>query len=287
VSVTSSFVSAVNDGPLLVAMPVAAAAGLVSFLSPCVLPLVPGYLSYVTGLTGADLGDPRLTRTAAGSAAGAAQVPVAAGGGDVLVGIRAPAVTGRARGRVLLGSVLFVLGFSAVFVTGGALFGGLGGELLVHKVVVDRVLGVLTVVMGLVFLGLLPGLQREVRVHRLPSAGLAGAPLLGVLFGIGWTPCLGPTLAAVQALAYTQASAGRGALLTAAYCAGLGVPFVLTGLAFRRALGAFAVVKRHYAVVMRVGGGLLVLVGLLLVSGLWEAAMVHLRGLVSGATAAV
>ena len=156
-----------------------------------------------------------------------------------------------------------------------------------HQDVVDRVLGVLTVVMGLAFLGLLPPLQREVRVHRLPVAGLAGAPLLGVLFGVGWTPCLGPTLGAVQALAYTQASAGRGALLTAAYCAGLGVPFVLTGLAFRRALGAFDVVKRHYAVVMRIGGGLLVLVGLLLVSGLWEAAMVHLRGAVGGATAAV
>ena len=271
-SVASTFVAAVNDGPLLVALPVAAAAGLVSFLSPCVLPLVPGYLSYVTGLTGADLGDVRQPQ------------PQPQPAGDLLVRTHTPA---RVRGRVLLGSVLFVLGFSAVFVTGGALFGGLGSQLLVHQGVVDRVLGVLTVVMGLAFLGLLPGLQREVRVHRLPAAGLAGAPMLGVLFGVGWTPCLGPTLGAVQALAYTQASAGRGAVLTAAYCAGLGVPFVLTGLAFRRALGAFDVVKRHYALVMRIGGGLLVLVGLLLVSGLWEAAMVHLRGAVGGATAAV
>ena len=263
-SVADAFTGAVTDGPLLVALPVAAVAGLVSFLSPCVLPLVPGYLSYVTGLSGADLGDTRST---------GADVPE----GDVLV--RAPAVR---RGRVLAGSVLFVLGFSAVFVAGGALFGGLGGELVVHKDVVDRVLGVFTVVMGLAFLGLLPGLQREVRVHRLPAGGLAGAPLLGVLFGVGWTPCLGPTLGAVQALAYTQASAGRGALLTAAYCAGLGVPFVLTGLAFRRALGAFDVVKRHYAVVMRLGGALLVLVGLLLVSGLWESLMVHLHQLAAG-----
>jgi cytochrome c-type biogenesis protein len=280
VSVASSFVDAVTDGPLLVALPVAAVAGLVSFLSPCVLPLVPGYLSYVTGLSGADLGDTR-SATRAEPTGGSPRAE-----GDLLVA-EAPPVTRRARGRVLLGSVLFVLGFSAVFVTGGALFGGLGSELLVHKTVVDRVLGALTVVMGLAFLGLLPALQREVRVHRLPATGLAGAPLLGVLFGVGWTPCLGPTLGAVQALAYTQASAGRGALLTAAYCAGLGVPFVLSGLALRRALGAFDVVKRHYRVVMRLGGGLLVLVGLLLVSGLWESLMVHLRGVVSGATAAV
>jgi len=273
VSVADAFVSAVTDGPLLVALPVAAVAGLVSFLSPCVLPLVPGYLSYVTGLSGADLGDER-----PGAAPARAE-------GDLLV---RPVRSGLAvRSRVVAGSVLFVLGFSAVFVAGGALFGGLGSQLLVHKEVVDRVLGVLTVVMGLAFLGLLPGLQREVRLHRLPVAGLAGAPLLGVLFGVGWTPCLGPTLAAVQALAYTQASAGRGALLTAAYCAGLGVPFVLTGLAFKRALGAFEVVKRHYALVMRVGGSLLVLVGLLLVSGLWETLMVSLRSLVAGTTTVV
>ncbi len=147
-------------------------------------------------------------------------------------------------------------------------------------------LGALTVLMGLAFLGWLPSLQREVRVHRLPRTGLAGAPMLGVLFGVGWTPCLGPTLAAVQALAYTQASAGRGALLTAAYCAGLGVPFVLTGLGYRRALGAFSVIKRHYTVVMRVGA-LLVLGGLLLASGLWELGMIQLRSFVAGWTAPI
>jgi len=283
VSVADSFVAAVTDGPLLLAMPVAAVAGLVSFLSPCVLPLVPGYLSYVTGLSGADLGDERqVSRPLSRQGAPDGAVPE----GDLLVRVEAPPAR-RVRGRVLVGSVLFVLGFSAVFVTGGALFGGLGGELLAHQGVVDRVLGAFTVLMGLAFLGLLPGLQREVRFHRLPAGGLAGAPLLGVLFGVGWTPCLGPTLGAVQALAYTQASAGRGALLTAAYCLGLGVPFVLTGLAFRRALGAFAVVKRHYAVVTRVGGALLVVVGLLLVSGLWQQVMVHLRVLVAGSSAAL
>ncbi len=261
-SVADSFVSTVTDGPVLVALPVAAAAGLVSFLSPCVLPLVPGYLSYVTGLTGVDLADPVRSE------------------GDVLV-------RERVKARVLLGAALFVFGFSAVFVSEGAFFGGLGAHLLEHKTAVDRVLGTVTVILGLVFLGLLPGMQREVRFHALPRAGLAGAPLLGVLFGVGWTPCLGPTLGAVQSLAFSQASAGRGALLTFAYCLGLGVPFLLTAVAFRRALGAFAVVKRHYAVVMRAGGGLLVVIGLLLVSGLWEQLMVHVRTVVNGFTPSV
>ena len=274
-SIADTFVSTVTDGPLLLALPVAAAAGLVSFLSPCVLPLVPGYLSYVTGLSGAELGDDRAVATTR---------PADGGAGSTLT-VEAPARV--RRGRVLAGSLLFVLGFSAVFVTSGALFGYAGSTLLEHKVLLDRVLGGVTVLLGLVFLGLVPGLQREVRFHRLPSAGLAGAPLLGVLFGVGWTPCLGPTLAAVQALAYTQASAGRGALLTAAYCAGLGLPFVLSGLAFKRALGAFDVVKRHYAVVMRVGGALLVVVGLLLLSGLWDTAMVEMRGWISGFETAV
>ena len=289
-SVAESFVEVVTDGSLLLAMPVAVIAGLVSFLSPCVLPLVPGYLSFVTGLTGEELGDTRAARSASarstaeavpGQSAGqavAARPGSAASDGDLLVRTPAPV----RRGRVLAGSLLFVAGFSAVFVTGGALFGGLGSVLAGHQRTVDLVLGALTVLLGLVFLGLVPGLQREVRFHRLPHPGLAGAPVLGVLFGVGWTPCLGPTLAAVQTLAYREASAGRGALLTAAYCVGLGVPFVLTGLAMRRALGAFDVVKRHYGLVMKVGGALLVLVGLLLVSGLWEDVMVELRGWVSG-----
>jgi cytochrome c-type biogenesis protein len=272
VGLADTFVATVTDGPLLLAALVAAVAGLVSFLSPCVLPLVPGYLSYLTGLSGEELADerPRGAPRADGSVLVAA--PVAAPPRSFVV----------RRSRVLTGSVLFVLGFSAVFVTGGALFGGLGGYLIEYSSVIERVLGALTVVLGLVFLGLIPGMQREVRFHRLPPAGLAGAPLLGVLFGLGWTPCLGPTLAAVQTLAYTQASAERGALLTAAYCLGLGVPFILTGLAYKQALGAFAVVRRHSALVVRLGGALLVLVGLLLVSGLWGSLMVDVRGWVSG-----
>jgi cytochrome c-type biogenesis protein len=270
-SIADTFVETVTDGSLLLAVPVAAVAGLVSFLSPCVLPLVPGYLSFVTGLSGEQLAESQSTARAEGDTLGRTVPPT--------VPVR--------RSRVLAGSVLFVAGFSAVFVTSGALFGSLGSVLAGHQDVVDVVLGLLTILLGLAFLGLVPGLQREVRLHRLPSPGLAGAPLLGVLFGVGWTPCLGPTLAAVQTLAYREASAGRGALLTAAYCAGLGIPFVLTGLAFSRALGAFAVVKRHYAVVMRVGGCLLVVVGLLLVSGLWAAVIADLRGWVSGFETAV
>jgi cytochrome c-type biogenesis protein len=284
VSIADTFVATVTDGPLLLALPVAAAAGLVSFLSPCVLPLVPGYLSYVTGLSGAEIGDDRRPQPVpAAVAPGGDLRPVA---GDTPSGPQA-VEDHRAggevrRGRVLAGSLLFVAGFSAVFITSGAFFGFLGSALLPHAAIVNRVLGALVVVLGLSFLGLLPQLQRTVKLSWLPNRGLLGAPLLGALFGVGWTPCLGPTLAAVQTLAYNQASAGRGAVLTAAYCVGLGLPFVLTGLAFRRALGAFDVVKRHYRLVMRIGGGLLVVVGLLLLSGLWETAMAEVRGWVDG-----
>jgi cytochrome c-type biogenesis protein len=238
-------VSTVTSGSLVLAVPVAAAAGLVSFLSPCVLPLVPGYLSYVTGMTGADLAAQR-------------------------------------RGRLLLGVALFVLGFTVVFVSAGLAFGGFGALLQRHATVLTRILGAVTVVLGLAFMGFVPGLQRTVKSSRLPAAGVAGAPLLGMLFGLGWTPCIGPTLAAVQAMAYNEASATRGALLSFAYCLGLGVPFLLTALAYRRALGAFGVVKRHYRAVMRVGGGMLVAIGLLLVTGAWTDLTIKMQGWVSG-----
>jgi cytochrome c-type biogenesis protein len=231
----------VADGSLLVAIPVAALAGLVSFLSPCVLPLVPGYLSYVTGLTGADLGEAR-------------------------------------RGRLLLGTSLFVLGFSAVFVSFGAFFGHVGADLVARQALVNRILGVLTILLGLTFLGVLPGLQREYRwLHSAPAAGLASAPVLGVLFGVGWTPCIGPTLGAVQALAFDSASAGRGALLTFAYSLGLGLPFVLLAVGARWALGTVGWAKRHYRLVMRLGGGMLVMLGVLLLTGLWDELAVQMR----------
>lgn len=241
----SSLNETVVSGSLVAAAPLAALAGLVSFASPCVLPLVPGYLSYVTGMTGADLADQR-------------------------------------RGRLLAGVLLFVAGFSLVFVSYGVLFGGLGRWLLEYQDTITRVLGVVVILFGLAFMGFVPGLQRTVKSARLPAAGLAGAPLLGVLFGLGWTPCIGPTLGAVQSLAVTEASAGRGALLSLAYCAGLGLPFVAAAVAYRRALGAFGAVKRHYPLVMRIGGGMLVLIGVLLVTGLWADLNIELKSWISG-----
>jgi cytochrome c-type biogenesis protein len=232
-------------GSLLLAVPVALTAGLVSFFSPCVVPLLPGYLSYATGLSGADLQSAR-------------------------------------RGRMVLGSLLFVLGFSFVFVSFGALFGQLGEWLLVYTRQVSVVLGVVTILVGIAFLGLVPWMQRDVRVHAVPAVGLAAAPLLGVLFGLGWTPCIGPTLTAVNTLAMSEASAGRGALLGLAYCIGLGLPFILAGLAFRRTLGAVGWLRRHQVWITRMGGVMLITVGVLLVSGVWDLWVAYLRGWAGG-----
>jgi cytochrome c-type biogenesis protein len=248
--VGDSFARVVTDGPFVVAALVAAVAGLVSFLSPCVLPLVPGYLSYVGGLSGTEA-------TATGTDTGAAPT-----GGGV-------ATRARVRSRTVLGAMLFVLGFTVVFVAYGVLFGRLGGLLIEHQRLLERILGVVVILLGLAFLGWLPGVSRELRIHRFPSAGLIGAPLLGIVFGLGWTPCIGPTLGAVQSLALSTAGAGRGAALSAAYCIGLGVPFVLVAIGARWLVRSLAVVRRHANVVTYVGGGLLVVLGLLLVTGLW------------------
>ncbi|GAC1328231.1 MAG: cytochrome c biogenesis protein CcdA [Mycobacteriales bacterium] len=275
-SVGGSFTDAVRSGPFLLAAPIALLAGLVSFLSPCVLPLVPGYLSYVTGLSGADLAgrEPALA------------VPVSAAGGGVgvLARTEAPPTPVVRRGRVLLGCSLFVLGFSAVFVSYGALFGGIGGYLRLYEGTVSRVLGLVSILLGLAFLGLVPGMARELRVHRLPAAGLLGAPLLGVLFGVGWTPCIGPTLGVVLTLSTSSATAWRGALLSVAYCIGLGVPFVLVGLAFRRATGALGLLRRHTRLITAVGGGMLVVIGLLQVTGAWQSLVGSLQAYIGGFT---
>lgn len=234
-------------GSLLVALPVVAAAGLLSFLSPCVLPLAPAYLAYVTGLTARDVEDPR-------------------------------------RGRVVVGTVLFVAGFSAVFVAVGAAVGGAGTFLLQYQRPITRILGVVVIVLGVSYTGLLPRWQRELRVRWRPPTGLLGAPLLGMTFGLGWTPCIGPTLAAVQALTFAEASASRGALLTAVYAAGLGIPFVLLSLGIRRSAGALDIVRRNRRALSLVGGGMLVAVGVLLTTGWWDAFTPVVQGWVGGFT---
>jgi cytochrome c-type biogenesis protein len=261
-----TFGGLVTDGPLLVAAAVSALVGLVSFASPCVLPLVPGYLSYVTGLVG--------TGTPVPAESERIGPPASAHGAATAV--RA-VDTRTSRGRMVVGAVLFVLGFTLVFVAFGAAFGGLGRLLLQWSDVLNRVFGVVTIVLGLAFLGRLPLLQRTARLTGRPVAGLAGAPLLGIVFGLGWTPCLGPTLAAVNSLAYAEATAGRGAFLGVAYCLGLGIPFVLVALGARWAMGATSFLRRHARTVTRIGGGVLVVVGLLLVTGAWTEMMGWLR----------
>lgn len=244
----------VLDGTLLLAAPVALLAGIVSFLSPCVLPLLPGYVSYMTGLSGADLQDQQ---------------------------------TARVRGRMLAGGVLFVLGFSLVFVSYGVLFGALGDVFLQYQQPISRVLGVVVILLGLAFMGLIPVMQRDVRVHRVPAVGVAAAPLLGVLFGLGWTPCIGPTLGAVLSLSYSEATAGRGAFLTLVYCLGLGLPFVLAAVGFRRMISAVGWVRRHQQWVTRTGGAMLVFVGVLLVTGWWDRIVAQMLGWTTGFTTVV
>lgn len=263
----------VVTGPLLLAGPLAIAAGVVSFLSPCSLPLVPGYLSYVSGLAGAEM-----SRGGAGgpvTPADGAPHPVPAGGGTAVQTKPAPTPaagpTGVARRRVVTGALLFVLGFSAVFTAYGAAAGALGGLLFDQSRALTIGLGILTIVLGLVFAGVLrlPGVSATARVSFRPAAGLAGAPLLGALFAIGWTPCIGPTLAAVLSLSADSATVGRGALLAFLYSMGLGIPFVLVATSLHRAMDRLAVVRRHSTTVMRTGGALLVVIGLLQVSGVW------------------
>ena len=286
----------VQAGPLILAAPIAAAAGALTFLSPCVLPLVPGYLSYVTGMSGTD--------AQRAEAAAAERVAVAPDGTSVPVGAAAsgtsadpgvassPGASARAaaarpsglagatRGRTLLGTTLFVLGFSLVFATEGLAFGGLGLVLVRHQEGVTQILGAVTIVLGLMFAGVFdrfPITGRIARPAMRPRAGLIGAPLLGVLFAVSWTPCVGPTLSAVLTLALTSGTAVRGAVLAFIYGLGLGIPFIIVALAFQRGMTAFQFARRHAVLIARIGGGLLVLVGLLEVSGAWTAAIDWLK----------
>nr|MCW2727289.1 cytochrome biosis protein ResC [Aeromicrobium sp.] len=244
---TDWFQDTVYSGNLLLAVPVAAIAGLVSFFSPCVLPLLPGYLSYVSGVAAQDLESAR-------------------------------------RGRLLAGALLFVLGFSTVFVLGGALFGSAGLKLQRYQDTLSIVTGILVIILGLVFIGFVPFMQREVRVHAVPAVGLAIAPVLGVFFGLGWVPCIGPTLSAVLTLSFAtdDPSAARGAFLTFVYCLGLGIPFVLAALGFGRFMHAVSWFRRHQRAVSIVGGSLLIVVGVLLVTGLWDSLVGDMQTWVSG-----
>ena len=231
-----------TSGSMLIAIPLAALAGLVSFLSPCVLPLVPGYLSYMTGVAGAQ------------------------------VGTRKPK-----RSRAVLGALSFMFGVSVVFVSFGALFGGAGQRLIEHQRIIQMIMGIIVIVLGLGFLGLIPALQREFRMHRMPTGTLVGAFMLGLLFAIGWTPCIGPALAAVQSMALSEASAARGALLSFVYVLGLGVPFIILGLMLEKSVSAVGALRRHSKFIMRFGGVMLIAIGLMQVTGYWNELMITLR----------
>ena len=270
-----SITQLVTSGPLLLALPVAAAAGAVTFLSPCCLPLVPGYLSFVTGMAGA--GGPS-------SPAAPASVPAAAGAPASGIALAAPPLAATAavppRGRVVAGTALFVLGFSVVFMAYGAALGGLGHLLTGHARVLTQVLGGLTILLGLLFAGAFDRFSFAGRIARpaaRPKAGLAGAPLLGVMFGLGWTPCIGPTLTAVLALSASTGTVARGAVLAFVYALGLGVPFLLVSFGFQVAMRAFAFFRRHARLVTRIGGAMLICVGLLEVTGAWSTFMAWLQ----------
>ena len=229
-------------GSMIIALPVALLAGLVSFFSPCVVPLLPGYLAYASGMGAADL------------------------------------VAGHARPRrTVAGAALFVLGFATVFVAAGVVFGTVGQALLTYQTQISRVAGVVTIILGLVFTGLLPIGRRELRLQRMPAVGLAGAPLLGVVFGLGWTPCIGPTLGVVLSLALTESSASRGGLLAFTYALGLGIPFLIAAAAFAKVTRAVDLLRRHQQLLLRLGGAALIAVGVLLVTGLWDRLTAELR----------
>ncbi len=238
----ATWAEAAVGGSMALALPVALLAGLVSFFSPCVVPLLPGYLSYATGLGAAEVveGSPH-------------------------------------RGRMLAGASLFVLGFAVVFVITGVVAGSAGRLLAEYRDVITRVLGVLIILLGLIFAGLLPIGQRDLRLHRVPAVGVAAAPLIGVVFALGWTPCLSPTLGVVVNLGFNEGTALRGGLLGFVYALGLGIPFVIAGLAFTKMARAVAFLRERQQLIMRIGGISMILVGLLLITGTWNTLTAMLR----------
>lgn len=238
------FASIVLNGQFLVAIPIAMLAGLVSFASPCILPLVPGYLAYVGGITSTTATHPRR--------------------------------------RIVVGVALFTAGFAIVFMAYGAAFGAIGSWLLEWQDLLARIMGVVLIAMGFIFIGAMPGMQRTLRLPMSPAAGMAGAPLLGIVFGLGWTPCLGPTLAAISILSIDSGSPWRGTALAFFYCLGLGVPFLLVALGFGWVSNAVTFLKRHIRAINISGGIALIMIGLLMISGLWTAWLYELQAVIGG-----
>jgi cytochrome c-type biogenesis protein len=233
----SFIVDQLMDGFLLVAFPIAILAGLISFVSPCVLPLVPGYLSFAAGYS-------------------------------------------KAKGRVFLGSILFVLGFSVLFISYGALFGGIGSRIATNDETITRVLGVITILLGLIFMGRFP-MMRTFSPKISTNGGLIGAPFLGFLFGVGWTPCIGPALATVQTLAFQESSAVRGAILSFGYCIGLGAPFIASGLYLDKSARLRRFLTKRGDLITGIGGALLILIGIAQLLGFWTDLMISLRSMIT------
>ena len=274
----------VTSGPLILAIPVAAAAGAVTFLSPCCLPLVPGYLSYITGMSGAGAAGSAAAGAGAAAGTGAAGTAAAAADGGAVTTTRTrAAVSGAAtpaRGRAVAGTALFVVGFSLVFAVYGLAVGGLGQLLKTHNTGLTQILGGVTILLGLMFAGAFDRFSFAGRIFRpsaRPKAGLAGAPLLGVLFGVGWSPCIGPTLTAVLTLSAASGTAARGAFLAFIYGLGLGIPFLIVAVAFQRVVNVLSFFRRNARLVSRIGGAMLVIVGILEVTGAWTSAVNWMR----------